>query len=186
MQRKEFLKSCLGMCSCAGFGLLAPENGEARTAAASPDNPEAAALERRLDAARVRFAALVDILNRGLEPATRDSLLRELGGACAEQYKEMFAKYKNNLPGFLDYARSEWVEEASFDEKTGTIRIVDRSPKCVCPLVKPGATSGAFCACTVGWQTAAYSEIIGKAVEVELVDSILRGGRRCSFKIRIV
>jgi len=186
MKRKEFLKSCTGMCSCAAFGLLAPGDAKAQSAAAAPENPEAAALGRKLDAVQTRFAELMGILNRELDAPARERILRSLGGSCAEHYKDMFLKYKNNLRGFLDYARKEWAEEASFDEKTGVVRVVDRSPKCVCPLVKQGATPGEFCQCTIGWQTAAYSTITGKPVEVELVDSILRGGRRCSFRIRIV
>jgi predicted hydrocarbon binding protein len=183
MKRKDFLKSCTGMCSCAAFGLLAPADAKAQSAA--PENPEAAALGRKLDAAQARFAALVGILNRELDPPTRTRVLRGLGSACADRYKDMFDKYKNDLRGFLDYARTEWVEEASFEEGTGTIQVVDRSPKCVCPLVKQGETPGEFCECTLGWQKAAYSTILGKPVEVELVDSVLRGGRRCSFRIRI-
>lgn len=185
MKRKDFLKSCTGMCSCAAFGLLAPGDAKAQSAAAASENPEAAALGRRLDAVETRFAALIGILNRELDPSTRKRILRGLGSACAARYREMFDKYKNDLQGFLAYARKEWVEDASFDETTGTISVVDKSPKCVCPLVRQGETPGEFCDCTLGWQTAAYSAILGKPVEVELVDSILRGGRRCSYRIRI-
>jgi hypothetical protein len=51
--------------------------------------------------------------------------------------------------------------------------------------VKPGVTPPDFCNCTLGWQKEAYSAILGRPVEAELEESILRGGSRCVFRIRI-
>jgi hypothetical protein len=187
MKRKDFLKSCAaGMCSCAAFGLAVPDAAEAQQASGAPENPEVAGLKRRLDAAQSRFAALVAVLARELDAPSRKKILGSLGGACADQYNDMIAKYENNIRGFLAYAREEWVDEAVYDEKAGTIRLVDKSSKCACPLVKQGTTPGAFCDCTLGWQAAVYSRIIGRPVEVELERSILRGDQHCAYLVRII
>ena len=61
-------------------------------------------------------------------------------------------------------------------QEQGTIRIVDKGPGCSRPMVKEGVTPPSFCDCTLGWQEAAYSTILGRPVRAELEESILRGG----------
>jgi hypothetical protein len=46
-------------------------------------------------------------------------------------------------------------------------------------------TPGSFCDCTLGWQEEAYSEILGRPVKAELEESILRGGKRCVYRMTI-
>jgi hypothetical protein len=48
-----------------------------------------------------------------------------------------------------------------------------------------GMTPGSFCDCTLGWQEEAYSEILGRPVKAELEESILRGGKRCVYRMTI-
>jgi hypothetical protein len=98
----------------------------------------------------------------------------------------MVDKYRGNLDGFLDEARKQWVEKAEYDGAAGTIRIVDKSKSCTCPLVKAGETPADFCECTLGLQEAAYSAILGKPVRASLEESILRGGNRCVFLIQVI
>ena len=69
------------------------------------------------------------------------------------------------------------------DERAGLIRVVDKGHTCSCPLVKQGLTPPEFCDCTLGWQEEAYSKMLGRPVKAELEESILRGGRRCVFRI---
>ncbi|HBF35650.1 TPA: hypothetical protein DDW35_13895, partial [Candidatus Sumerlaeota bacterium] len=88
-------------------------------------------------------------------------------------------------PGFLEQAKREWVEKAEYDEKNKVITIVDRATTCNCPAVQKTAMPGAYCQCSLGWQKYAYSTIVGKPVDVVVVESILRGGKRCAFKITI-
>jgi len=175
------MKGCAaGMCSCAGVALVPQER-----ACAESENPEAADLRRKVDACQVRFAKLVGVLNENLEPAARKKIFETLGRECARQYRDLTGKYANDVSGFLELARKQWVEKADYDEQKGTIRIVDKGPNCSCPLVKQGMTPPEFCDCTLGWQKEAYSAMLGRPVEAELEESILRGGRRCIFRIRI-
>jgi predicted hydrocarbon binding protein len=39
--------------------------------------------------------------------------------------------------------------------------------------------------CILGWQKAAFSTVLGKPVTVEIEESVLRGGSRCSFRIGV-
>jgi hypothetical protein len=78
------------------------------------------------------------------------------------------------------------VEKAEYDDAKGTIRIVDKSPTCTCPLVRQNLTPPSFCDCTLGWQKEAYSAVVGRPVEATLEESILRGGKKCVFRIQIL
>jgi hypothetical protein len=53
-------------------------------------------------------------------------------------------------------------------------------------MVKEGVTPPSFCDCTLGWQEAAYSTILGRPVRAELEESILRGGKKCIYRIRVI
>ena len=99
---------------------------------------------------------------------------------------DLIDRYKGNIHGFLEEGRRLWMAEADYDEAKGTIRIVDKGPSCSCPMVKVGMTPGSFCDCTLGWQEEAYSEILGRPVKAELEESILRGGKRCVYRINIL
>lgn len=181
MTRDEFFKCTLGMCSCAAFGLLPQTAAQAQSGA-----PEIDALKWRVNATQRRFAKLIGILNDNLDEPTRKKILESLGRECAREYKSLLEQYKGNLPGFLDYIQKQWVEKAEYDEKTGKIRVVDKSKTCSCPFVQQSLTPQSFCDCTLGWQKEAYSAVAERPVEVELEESILRGGKRCVFRIQVL
>jgi hypothetical protein len=58
---------------------------------------------------------------------------------------------------------------------------------CLCPLVEsgPSGLSGTYCQCSVGYVRAMISRALGKPVEVELTESLKRGGKGCRFTIRV-
>ena len=175
------MKCTLGMCSCAALALLPQEATQAESSSV-----EVQELKRRLDTARTRFALLVRILRDNLDEPTRKKILENLGRECARQYSSLTAQYKGNINAFLDEIQKRWVEKADYDEKAGTIRIVDKSKNCTCPLVDESLTPPDFCNCTLGWQKETYSTILGRPVDAALEESILRGGSRCVFRIQIL
>lgn len=189
MKRNEFLKTCgAGICGCGVVGLLAPlaasaEGAAGQTTAASAAPAEVDLLKRQLDGAQERFAELVAIMGEDLDGATRDKILTRLGRECAQDYKALFQKYRGDLPGFLAKIKTAWLERSEYDEKTGILRIIGKPSPCACPLVKIGRTPDDFCNCTLGWQTEAFSTVVGKPVTAEIEETILRGGKRCSFRI---
>ena len=65
------------------------------------------------------------------------------------------------------------------------IKIHDKKREtCFCPFVNHKFTSIDFCNCSIGWQKETYESILGKPVEVNIEESVLRGGKRCSFTIK--
>jgi hypothetical protein len=173
------------------MGFLAPPAASAdvadgqQTTAASAAPSEVELLKRQLDGAQERFAELVTIMGEDLDGATRDKILMRLGRECAQAYRPLFQKYRGNLSGFHDKIKMAWLESAAYDEKTGVLRIAGKPGPCGCPLVKAGRTPTDFCNCSAGWQLEAYSIVMDKPVTVEIEETVLRGGQRCSFRIAV-
>ena len=190
MKRNDFLKACgAGLCGCGMMGFLAPLAASAegadglQTTSAQAAPSEVDLLKRRLDGAQERFAELVSIMGQDLDGATRDKILARLGRECSQGYRPFFEKYRGDLPGFLAKIKTAWLESAEYDEKAGILNTVGKPAPCACPLAKAGRTPGDFCNCTLGWNQEAFSIVSGKPTTVEIVETVLRGGKRCSFRV---
>jgi predicted hydrocarbon binding protein len=183
MQRKEFIKAActLGVCSCAGMGLWA-EDSAAPAQNASTDVEQ---LKGKLDFIQKRFAKLVGILHASVDEATRKKIFESLGRECAREFKGQTAAFQGTPRGFVEQVQKWWVEKAEYDEAAGTLRITDKQRHCSCPFVNEQLMSPEFCDCTLGWQKETYTMIFGKPVDVDLEESILRGGKRCIYRIRV-
>jgi predicted hydrocarbon binding protein len=186
MKRNEFFKMCgAGICGCGVLGLLAPlaarADDTAASTAAAPVDPEL--LKQQLEGARERFARLLSVMDEQLDAATRGKVLQGMGRECSREYSPLFNKYRGDLQGFLAKIKTAWVERTEYDEKTGILLTVGKPAPCGCPLVKAGRTTAEFCDCSRGWTQAAFSTVLGKPVSVEIEESVLRGGSRCSFRI---
>jgi predicted ArsR family transcriptional regulator len=188
MKRNDFFKTCgAGICGCGVLGLLAPLAAHAdekvEPTAAAPVDPEL--LKQQLEGARERFAKLLAVMDEQLDDATRSKILQSLGSQCSQPYAAFFKKYSGNLQGFLDKIKTAWVEQTEYDEKTGILRTIGKPAPCACPLVQAGRTPVEFCECSRGWTQAAFSTVLGRPVSVEIEESVLRGGSRCSFRIGV-
>lgn len=186
MKRNDFLKTCAaGVCGCSVLGLLAP--GEARPedtdGQAAPVPDDLARTKAALDGAHERFASLLGVMAEQLDKAAYAGILKQLGRECALKNTSFFEKYRGNLDGFVAAAKTAWLENSEFYEKAGLLRVSGKPSPCYCPLVKTGRTPSQFCTCTLGWQEAAYSIILGKPVTAEIEETVLSGSSRCSFRI---
>ncbi len=75
--RNEFLRCCAaGVCSCVAMALPEP-------AAAETSTTESEQLRLQLEAARIRYAKLVSILDKNLDETARKKMLDSLGRECA-------------------------------------------------------------------------------------------------------
>jgi len=179
--RSEFMKCCVaGLCSCAAIAVVPEASAQQGT------NPEADWLRSQTDAMRIRYAKLVNVLDQELNEEQKAKVFESMGRECARQFRSItFDKYKGDIDGFLKSIQRPdgWVEKVEYDKEAGIIRIFDRAGKCTCPLVKAGVTPAVQCKCTLGWQKETYSAILGRPVEAEVEESILRGGKRCVFRI---
>ena len=182
MRRKDFIKAActLGACSCAGFSLW----GEDSASSGRKADSEVDQLKGRLDFIRTRFAKLLAGLGSDVDEDTRKKVLESMGRECARQFKSQTGQFAGNPRGYIEQVQKWWVEKAEYDEAAGTLRITDKQRHCTCPFVDERLTPPDFCNCTLGWQRETYTMIFGKPVKVELEESILRGGKRCIFRIQ--
>ena len=187
INRKEFVKCCAALCAAGVCSTAkAAQTGTAEGAPERCDAEQLNAVRGKLENGQLRFARFVETMEKDFDAPERKRLFNGFGRQCARTYgPALIDRYKGNLRGFLDEGLRGWMAEATYDEAAGAIRIVDKSPHCTCPLVKEGSTPPSFCDCTLGWQEEAYSEILGRPVHAELEESILRGGKRCVFRIKV-
>jgi hypothetical protein len=189
LTRKDFVMNCAAALCATGL-CCATQTAQGESAdepKPSCDAKEFAETQERADAARYRFSKLIGIMGTALPEGERKQILHALGGECSATYRaSLIDRYKGNLKGFLEEGRRNWMAQAEYDEAKGTIHIVDKGPSCSCPMVKVGSTPPTFCDCTLGWQEATYSAILGRPVKAELEESILRGGKRCVYRISVV
>lgn len=189
INRKDFVKGCAAAFCASGMCCAAQESGALPKQEQKDvcDPNQFSELRDRAEAARLRFSKLIEIIEIELPQDERKQILHSLGGRCADTYRNtLIDRYKGNIEGFLEEGCRTWMAEAAYDKANGTIRIVDKGPSCSCPLVKVGTTPASFCDCTLGWQEQTYSEILGRRVKANLEESILRGGKRCVYRITVI
>lgn len=179
MNRKQFLKTCAGtLCGCAAAGMIAPGG----IAAAEAKPPE----DWRLPFVKKRYAKLIGILAGKVDEATLNEILRQLGYSCAGGYS-LVKKHQGDVDGFIREFKKQANEDITYDREKGIVSVVGpERGDCFCPLIDKNLMSGKVCNCSLGWQQCTYETLLGKKVRVELKESVLRGGKRCVFEIRIL
>jgi predicted hydrocarbon binding protein len=184
MKRKDFFKNVCkyGLCSCAAFTVLGREDAYA---SGNDQEQEIKNLQWKLDFINKRFAKLLEIFNSTLEDEKKAEILENLGRECAKEFNEDALRYKGNVKGYLEEVMKKWVEKVEYDNEKGVIRIFDKErEKCFCPFIDGSpANPDNLCYCSMGWQKEIYETLTGKPVDVKVTDSILKGGKRCSFEI---
>jgi hypothetical protein len=76
-------------------------------------------------------------------------------------------------------------EEIAYDRDAQVITIVTPERDCVCLLVNSAKISPVYCNCSIGWQQYTYETILGKKVNVTVEKAVIRGARRCVFRIEV-
>jgi len=178
MNRKQFLKNCAcGLCSCAAVGLLA---------STSPAADEAEPREDwRFPFIRQRYAKLFEILSAKLSDAELTETLRQLGAYCASK-GQLIQKHKGDIDGYIREFQKLSGDEIVYDREKRIITVTGAERGgCFCPLVDRKLMSKKMCDCSLGWQQYAFQTLLGKKVKVELKESVLRGSRRCAFRIHV-
>jgi predicted hydrocarbon binding protein len=188
MNKREFLKTTcgLGLCTCAAsiFG-----KAQLDQPASDPEKDKLKdqnmRLNWRVNHAKRQFSALMKMLETELDPSILKKNMEQLGRNCAKSLG-WAEQHKGNPEGFFEYMKKQAGERLAFDETGKIITIVTPNRDCVCCLVDSSQMPGSYCDCSIGWQKETYETILGKPVEVDLKESVLRGSKRCVFEVRIV
>ncbi|MFZ0033553.1 MAG: hypothetical protein WAK60_01015 [Sedimentisphaerales bacterium] len=190
MNRKEFLKmGCgAGLCGCAGLSFLAQlaRGQTAEKKQKEPEHPAVKELQRKQNWVKKVFTRMLETMGETVDEPTRLKILMSMGRQCAN-LGGWPTRYKGNPEGFWNEVLARWKETAEYDKENGIITITSSErTDCTCIFVDKEKTPPYFCDCSLGWQTEMYETIFSKPVKVELVESVLRGGKRCVFKIQIL
>jgi len=182
MNRKQFLNNCVcGLCSCAAVGLIAPESASSAEAKAPED--------WRLPFVKQRYAKLLGILASRMDEKTLNETLAELGAYCSSTNDEATKKFSGDLEGFRQMVKQGVSgNNITYDWDKGVITMAsEERTDCFCPLISRFShTPTVACNCSLGWQKHTWETLLQKKVKVELKESVLRGGKRCVFEIRIL
>lgn len=188
MNRKEFLaNTCkLGLCACAGMFLPGKVNAKDGKAVADKCPPNEN--EWKMEFVQNRFAKFVDVIDNSLDRDSKIRMIEQFGRTCGRQtVADHLKQYIGDIDGYLEFIKGNWVENAEYDKEKNEITITGKPTKeCFCPFVDSSKMSKDYCNCSSGWAKEIFGTILGREVESEMTETVLRGADRCSHKIRIV
>lgn len=189
MDRKEFLKK--GACLCSALFLC----GAARADDSANGTAKEEEAAKKEEEQRKKFISdwtehLMHVLDTNLPLKTRTAIMEACGRGCSERgYGQVVKMCKGNLDTLNRTIKSQWADDVQHDREKNVVRIIGKKMKsCYCPMVQGKTTfsSRTYCLCSKGWMKETFEKVTGKKVEVELEQTILRGGERCIFKMTIV
>jgi len=204
MNRKEFLKTAgkigFGACLCGAASSLARTTALAGIESqAQPGDKTPERAVKRMEFADSWLKRFFDVMDKTLDEETRKKLMQLNGKTC---YTDWIQETKQAIPTieFDEWAKRVAAAPAREDLKVeGNVIHYQYSGSaetggavadgiCLCPMAesKPSGLSATYCHCSVGYVKEMFELRFKRNVKVELVDSILKGGNRCKFKLTVV
>jgi hypothetical protein len=122
------------------------------------------------------------------EQALNETLF-ELGTCCSGLGDEWLKKYQGDFEGYRKLVKQGVSgDNITYDWEKGVITMAsEERPDCFCPFVsRLHHTPKVVCQCSLGWQQHTWETLLQKKVKVELKESVMRGGKRCVFEIRVL
>lgn len=187
MKRKDFIEKSLA-CGL-GAGALMMVGGNNLRAANQDDAKECLKNQVFTKGWVKRF---VDVVDKKMEKEDGEFLLHQCGRSCFNSHLDPNKPLQEmEVDDLVKRLKSMWSEEAA--EKVGDdvyikYIIKDQSNKCLCSLVEGFSNEipGIYCNCTIGYLEQMFEAYTGKKVKVDVLESVIRGGKVCSFKVSIV
>ena len=186
MNRKQFLDRAarLGFCSSVALAL----RGEASASAEASQASELDALRAERDFIVNWLTDLLEAIEARLDDGTKRLLMAGCGKGCYDRHqfkRDLAAKGKGSLDRLTEAYRSSfevWRQGDLFHIRYGEI-----SKGCFCPVAKaiPPRPDDIHCECTRATHQAIFEAALGRPFEVEIVESVRRGGRTCHFTVRL-
>ncbi len=201
MHRKEFIKSVctLGACSCVGVLMIGTNkaSGQESTSSKPGDTLEKRAI-KRMEFADIWVKRFINVLDNTLDEEIRKKVMMTNGKICYQEWIKSTGQQTEVVPYEKWAARvRENAKDDSFQidgnviyfQYMGSAETGQAAPEnvCLCPMVesKPAGLSKTYCLCSVGYVKEMFERTFGKPVDIQLVDSVLYGGKRCKFEITV-
>ncbi len=214
MDRKEFLATLgrigAGACMCGAvvgmrtaWGAETPKaDGSAKSAEAPPSVPgekTPARAVKRMEFVDGWVPRFFKVMDEHLDEPTRRRIMAANGRACFCAWSpdaqrrpepaspERIAKWVNDRGPASGYSMRDGVIHFEY---VGSAETGKSSPDhvCLCPTVEAQSAktmSASYCWCSVGYVQEIHERVFGRPVNVELVESVLRGNPRCRFRITL-
>lgn len=215
MDRKQFIatlgRAGAGVCMCAAAGGMrsalgaeapAPKSaaGADTTRAIDRTKPGDKTIERA--AKRMEFAdgwvqRFFENMDATLDEPARRRLMEANGKSCFIAFAGPPRREPVTLEHFRDWIAKHGKESGYAIEGNvvsyvylGSAETGQAAPEslCLCPMAEVqsvGTISPTFCHCSVGYIREMHERLLGRPVQVELADSVLRGGKRCRFRMTL-
>ena len=123
-----------------------------------------------------------------MDEKTLNETLFDLGTQCSSLDNGTLKKYRGDLEGYRKLIKQGVSGDTiTYDWDKGVITMAsDERTDCFCPLIsRSTGTPKVACNCSLGWQQHTWETLLQKKVNVELKESVLRGGKRCVFEIHV-
>ncbi len=159
-------------------------------------NPPTTPCEKKQQFAERWAKRFFDVIDSQLDEATRRKLLEANGKACHQNSLhgekitpmplEVFVKKAQEYAGKENCRQEGNVVYFNYSHNPAGLKIADGY--CLCPMVESGppGLSPTFCFCSVGYVRDMFETATGRKAEVELLASLKRGDKTCSFKVTMV
>jgi predicted hydrocarbon binding protein len=128
---------------------------------------------------------LMRSIDAHLDEETKINLMESCGRACARESAIGAAeKCEGDLTKLLS-TLEKWIGKGNVQRDGDVVHVI--YPRCLCHLVakQPPRLPDTYCYCSRGWLKEMFETVHGEPVEVELLESIKRGGEQCSFTVRL-
>ncbi len=132
---------------------------------------------------RARLENLLEIITTTLDEPTQAKVLAKLGRECG---KQVVKGYEGNPEAYWAYIKGQWLERVEYERDQGIIHLTEKPrTQCNCPLAALMKVPKNLCSCSVGTQEGIYEALFSRPAKARVDESILRGGKRCSFTITL-
>jgi hypothetical protein len=129
---------------------------------------------------------LMSSMEAHLDEGTRARVMESCGRACARAGPVHAAmECQGDLDAWLDRLTRWHGGRENVRREGDAVHLI--CEQCLCPLVQdaPERLPDTYCACSLGWMKETFGTVLGRPVQVSLLESILRGGERCRFVVEL-
>jgi hypothetical protein len=127
------------------------------------------------------------------DEALRSAVFERWGRECfySRKLDQWALEQRANVDGYIAWVNeghSRYWERLEYDKAAGTLKVIGRkAPHCVCAWAQCPEPPKSLCThCCREFQAEVFRTILNRKVEVEVTESVLLGGERCSTTIRIL
>lgn len=87
--------------------------------------------------------------------------------------------------GTILYTSKPPANREAYDKAVSRDEIIKAA--CFCPIVQAASEKmpRTFCYCGAGWAEQLWSEVVGQSVKVEIIETVVDGGRMCKFAVHL-